>query len=220
MVFPPVTRPSDGPSTDRAPLTLSSDAAADAAARGRSDAFARLEACLLEVRALEDSRRPALDRRWAVRYRALNAARDAELAVYWRRQIEMATLHAALAIAVLVAGTIPEAPPAALVAGSLLGLGIAVAWTLATRQAGKRLAQWDARLAALDASEDEEPAATFATAPDRGPAPAAGGGLLSAIFVVFWAVAAAGWMLAPDAVRAPGAIDGAAAPGPPAAPRR
>jgi hypothetical protein len=169
------------------------------------EAHDRFEACLAEVRALEQARRPHDEARWAIRYRAASAARDAELAAYWPRQVDLATLNTALAVAVMVAASIPSAPTAALIAASLLGLGISVGWLVTAWNGASRLAHWEAQLDALDSDPDAAAAPTVTlggAATDRSrPAPARGAMVLSVVFVVFWIAAAAAGVLVPGAVR-------------------
>ena len=172
----------------------------ESSASNREDAYARLEACLAEVRALERRPPPPPDQQWAVRHRSLSESRNRELTVYWQRHGLMASLNVALAgaaLALLADGRIATITVGAL---ALLGLAVDLAWMAAARAGARRLAHYDARLDALD---NETPAAEGSPStplePAR-PAAASGAWLLIAVFSVFWAVAALGCLFARDFV--------------------
>ena len=162
----------------------------ESTASRREDAYARLEACLAEVRALERQPPPPPDKRWAVRYRSLSEARNGEVTAYWRRHGLMAGLNVVLAIAALA--LLADGRVATVTVGgfAVLALGVDLAWMTAARGAARRLAYYDARLDALD-SEAPGGEESLSPPPETArPAAAAGAWLLVAVFSVFWTVAA------------------------------
>ena len=195
MVFPAVTRPSDrsaggagSPSSPPSPATRTRDAAMAA----HDDARAAFEACLAEVRALEQGHLPLATHRWAARHRAIGEARNAELTAYWWRNCLMTALHVALVITVVAVVSAHAVTVAALAAVAALGVGLSAAWAVAIRAGTRRLEHWEARLVALEdeAPSGREPLSAGETSAP--PSPGAGWLVLIVVFAAFWVAVALG----------------------------
>ncbi len=156
MVFPAVTRPTERSASGVgcAATAAAAPRTRDAAMAAHDDARAAFEACLAEVRALEQGHLPLATHRWAARHRAIGEVRNTELMAYWWRNALMAALNVALVIAVVAVVSAHAVTAAAIAAVAALGVGLSVAWAVAVRAGTRRLAHWEARLEALD---DEAP---------------------------------------------------------------
>lgn len=197
MVFPAVSRPQNGPSPDvetSAPRTPVSSLSLRPAPK--NDPYAQFEACVAEVRLLELGLAPHGGEHWATRYWAAVEARSVETASHWRRHLLMATLHTALVIAVLAVVSTGVAPMPAVAATAVLGLGLTAAWSLAAGSSGRRLAEWDARVEALEAAAPPgDPSTAVATATPA--ASTRGTAVLIVVFAGFWLAAAVACLAAP-----------------------
>jgi hypothetical protein len=203
MVFPAVSRPPNGPTPDvvtSAPHTPVSTPSVRPPARV-NDPVAQFEACLAEVRLLELGMAPHAGEHWATRYWAAVEARGAESASHWRRHLLLAALHTALVIAVLAVVSSGIAPMPAVAATAALGLGLAAAWTLVSRSSLRRLAEWDARIEALEAAAPPtDPSTnTVVTTP---PVSIGGTAALIAVFAAFWLAVAVASVVAPHLLTA------------------
>lgn len=163
----------------------------------RGEAYARLEACLAEVRLLELGLTPPAGETWSARYQAIGDTRNAELAAYWQRQLVLAMVSTAVAVAMLAVAWTGAAPPAVLAAAIGLGVGLVGAWIGAARSGAQRLEHWDARLDALEAEASlREVTLATITAATR-PAATRGTWMLIAVFGLFWVAAAVALAFAP-----------------------
>lgn len=198
MVFPAVSRPPNGPTPDvatSAPRTPVSTSSVRPAAR-TADPVEQFEACLAEVRLLELGLAPHGGEHWATRYWAAVEARGAEASNHWRRHLLMAALHTSLVIAVLAVVSSRVAPMPAVAATAALGLGLAGAWTLVSRSSLRRLTEWDARIAALEAAAPPTDPSTSAVVDT--PSTAIGGtAALIAVFAAFWLATVVACLTAP-----------------------
>ncbi|MGE4225989.1 MAG: hypothetical protein AB7I23_21795 [Vicinamibacterales bacterium] len=197
-----MSRPQDGPLRDPAP------ARSDATPRGRAlapggEAYARLEACLAEVRLLELGLTPPAGETWSARYEALGEARNAELAAYWQRQLVLALVSTALVIAVLAGAWVGAAPRAVLAAAVGLGLGVVAAWAAAAHAGAQRLEHWDGRLDAVEAEASLREVTLDGVAAAGRPAATRGTSILIVVFGLFWVSAALTLALAPELVVPP-----------------
>jgi hypothetical protein len=202
MVFPAVTRPQPGPSPGVAPSTphAATPSPRLRAVEPRGEAYARLESCLAEVRLLELGLTPPAGETWSARYQTLGAARNAELATFWQRQLALAMVSTALAIAVVALAATGAVPPAVLSAANGLGLGVVAAWAFAARAGAERLAHWDARLDALEAEAALSELPLPELTPTTRPAATRGTSLLIAVFGLFWIAATLAVVFAPALV--------------------
>jgi hypothetical protein len=198
MVFPAVSRSRNGPTPDvetSAPHTPVSTAPVRPPARA-TDPVEQFEACLAEVRLLELGLAPHAGEHWATRYWAAVEARGAEAASHWRRHLLMAALHTSLVIAALAVVSTGVAPMPAVAATAALGLGLAAAWTLVSRSSLRRLTEWDARIAALEAAAPPTDPSTSAVV--NTPSASIGGTTaLIAVFAAFWLAAVVACLTAP-----------------------
>jgi hypothetical protein len=188
MVFPAVSRPPNGPTPDveTSPHTVVPRLPLRPTPEGSP--YAQFEACLAEVRLLELGLVPHAGEQWATRYRAANDARNAECAAYWRRHLVMASLHTALATALLAVTAAGAVNPAAVAAGAALGLGLTVAWAMGARAGAHRIAGLDARVEALDGAAPFSEAASAVVADAGRPASTGGTALVVVAFGGFWLV--------------------------------
>ena len=202
MVFPAVTRPVEESARDATASTpeLAAPAPRSGTSAPRGAAHDRFEACLAEVRALEQGHVPLTEHHWAARHRAVGEARNTELTAYWWRHSLMAALNLALVIAVVAVLPTRTFTATALASVAALGIGLGLAWAVMARGGARRLAHWETRLDALDddATTSREPL-TSGDEPSR-PSPIAGSSLLIAVFAVFWVALALGSRLAGDYV--------------------
>ena len=198
MVFPAVSRPPNGPTPDvatSAPHTSVSTSSVRPP-HVANDPVAQFEACLEEVRLLELGLAPHGGEHWATRYWAAVEARGAEATNHWRRHLLMAALHTSLVIAVLAVVSSRVAPMPAVAATAALGLGLAGAWTLVSRSSLRRLTEWDARIAALEAAAPPNDPSTSAVV-DTPAASIGGTAALIAVFAAFWLAAVVACLTAP-----------------------